>query len=153
MHRGKSKQITNRTMKKEDPEFVDGKRQEGGNSDVNERRLQSKPHASHASMSKVCHGMLCTFKKLESCSADHNRDDVKDRRTTDRGFIFITHPRRVSLLCGHKEHAAPRDEGVDKAGNLSSIFTESHHAVRSTRNSALAGHLVSATSSLSSLTK
>lgn len=105
--RGTARQIICRAMKNEDPEKIDERRRGGAHhvkvdeemravisSIIGEnpaatlvninaemrRRLPSKPQISDTHMSKVCHGMFFTLKKLECCPADRNRDDVKERR-------------------------------------------------------------------------
>ena len=44
------------------------------------RRLPNKPYISEGHLSRVCHGLLFTLKKLEAAPADRNRADVKEER-------------------------------------------------------------------------
>ena len=48
--------------------------------DEHRRLMPEKPYISTKHLSKVCHGMLYTLKKLECAPADRNRSDVKDSR-------------------------------------------------------------------------
>ena len=107
-----ARKIVSRAMRMEDPETIgDSTRGEAHNVKVdlemqeiiseiigenpaatlvmiNRRRLPLKPIISNSCLSRACHGMFFTIKKLEASPSDRNRPDVKmERKEYARWFL------------------------------------------------------------------
>ena len=68
------------------------------------RRLPNKPHISEFHLSRVCHGLFFTLKKLEAAPFDRNREDIKEER------------HRYATWFLEVAHCSPRVIYVDESG-------------------------------------